>query len=129
MGWTAGPRPARQADGVSGALVRPLEVDGPGTQQRRDDRHRFLEAAGAVVKRVAVGGELRFVPAGAEGEDQAAAADLVEGVGDLGEERGVAEGRAEHDRAKFHAGGRHGSARGRSNPPRHLRGPTKSGNR
>src|SRR4051812_39323621 len=80
-------------------------------QQRTDDRECLLEAGDAVVVRKAKGGELTLVPPGAEAEHEAAAADLVNGGRDLGEDAGRAEARAGNQWAQLDALGDRGEGR------------------
>ena len=70
-------------------------------QEARDDRERLLEAIDAVVEGKAEGAVLRLVPARAETEDQPAAADLVDGVGHLGQQGRVAETGADDQGAEL----------------------------
>ena len=67
---------ARQELAVAGLVEAPVEVDGALAQERPDDRERLLEAVDAVVEREAEGPELGLVPAGAQAEHEAAAADI-----------------------------------------------------
>jgi len=86
-----GARAARAQHAVLDAVVLAREGDLLALEQRQDDLERLVEAAGEVVERVAEGVVLGLVPAGAEAEQQAPAAHVVEGVGDLGEQGRVAE--------------------------------------
>ena len=56
-----------------------------------NNRHGLVKTGNPVVKRVAKCAELRLMPAGAETEDQSAAADLVDRVGHLGEQSRITE--------------------------------------
>ena len=76
---------------------------------------RLLEAADAVVEGVAEGAVLRLVPAGAEAQDQPAAADLVDRVGHLRQQRRVAEAGADDERADLDPLG-DGGQRGQQRP-------------
>ncbi len=91
---------------VPGLVIRALEVRVPIAQQRPDEADSLLEATDRVVDGVAVGGELGFVPAGAKAEDEAAPADLVQGIGHLRHQRRVPKSRAGDQRPQFHALGR-----------------------
>ena len=102
-GWSLGTRAARAELAIAGGVVGALKVDVPGAQQGGNDLQRLLEAADAVVVGVAEGGVFGFVPAGAEPEDQPAAGDLVDGIGHLGDEGGVAEAGAGHEVSELHA--------------------------
>ena len=82
------------------AAVRAL-VDGAVAQEGPDDRERFLEARDQMVGGEAEGAELRLVPAGAQAEDEAAAAQLIDRGGLLGEEGRVVEVRACDERAEL----------------------------
>src|SRR5215212_11338211 len=68
----------------------------PVAQETGDDRNRLLEAADAVVEGIAEGDVFRLVPAGTQSEDEATTADLLDGVGHLGQQRGVTKRRG-HD--------------------------------
>ena len=68
-----------------------------------NDLERLLEAAHEIVERVAEGAELGFHVTGAEAQDEPAVADLVYGVGHLGEQRGIAKARAGYKGAEFDA--------------------------
>ena len=70
IGGPVRPRPARAQLAVARGVVLALEVDLPSRSSARMIVKRFLEAADAVVERVAEGAVLRLVPAGAEAEDQ-----------------------------------------------------------
>src|SRR5207249_3429275 len=101
--WALWARTARVQTAVLGLVVLPLEIDVALAEQRDDDLERFLEAAGAVVERVAVCIELRLVVACAKAKDQASAADFVERVGHFGEQGRVAKGGAGHERSERHS--------------------------
>ena len=85
-----------------------LERHGLAPQQRADDPERLLEPFDAVVLREPERVVLRVVPPGPEAEDQPSTAHLVGGRGHLGHERGVAEARAQDERADLDAFGRGG---------------------
>ena len=87
-------RPARKKLAIPGLVPPPIEVDGALAEKRPDDREGLLEAIDPVVERVPVGTELGFVPAGAEAEDEATAAQLIDRRGLLREKGGVVEVRA-----------------------------------
>src|SRR2546421_12171692 len=108
QGWAARGWPARPQLAVAGAVVRALEVDGAFLEQCPDDRERLLEAIDPVVERDTKGAELGLVPAGAEPQDEAPTADLVERVGLLGEDGRVVECRARDERAQPDRRGRGG---------------------
>src|SRR6478736_2591248 len=108
---------------VGRLVVRPVEVDRPVREERADDRERLLEPADPMVVREPVGSIVRCVPAGAEGEDQAALRDGVHRRRHLGEHRRGMETRAGDQRAEFDRGGRRGE-RGERRP--HLPGPTRT---
>ena len=116
-------RPARQQLGVARLVEAPVEVDRAILQQCPDDRERLLEPVDAMVERDAEGAELGLVPAGAQAEDQPAAADLVDRRGLLGEDSRVVERRAGDQRAELDAVGDR-SDRGENRPglPRPTRG-------
>ena len=84
-----GSRAARQELAVARLVPAPVEVDGTVAQERPDDRERLLEPVDAVVVREAEGAELGLVPAGAEAEDEAAAADLVDRAACLASRAGL----------------------------------------
>ena len=102
---TAGARRSRQELAVAGLVEPAVEVDGALAKQRPDDRERLLEAVDAVVEREAEGAKLGLVPAGAEPEHEATAADLVDRGGLLGQQRRVVEVRARHERPELDPGG------------------------
>ena len=87
-------------------VVPALEVDASLAQERHDDLEGLLEAAHPVVEGVAEGLVLGLVPPGAEPQHDAPAADLVEGVGHLRQQRRVAEARAGDERPEVDAAGR-----------------------
>ena len=96
IGVPPGPRTARAVDSQSSAWkYAPSKSTVPSRSSGCDDLDRLLEAADAVVEGVAEGVVLRFVPAGAEAEDEAAAADLVDRLGHLGHQARVAEADAD----------------------------------
>ncbi len=111
-----GARAARQQLAVAGLVEPPLEVDRAVVQQRPDDREGLLESVDPVIEREAERPELGLVPAGAQAEDQAAAADLVDRAGLLGEERRVVEVRARDERPELDPG--RGRGDGRHHRPR-----------
>ena len=88
---------------VLGAVVSALEAHSLAAEERREDLEPLLEAADAVVERVAEGVELGLVPSAAEAEDQATIAHLVELDRHLRGERRVAEREREHERADLDA--------------------------
>src|SRR3954447_5041305 len=92
---------ARSQLALARTVIRALKVDLPVAQQAVDDRERLLEAGVAMVEGEAEGAVFRRVPAGAEREDQAATADLVDSVGHLGQQRRVAKARAGHQRRQL----------------------------
>ena len=91
------------------AMPAALEAHRLAAQQRRDDLHPLVEAAHAVVERVAEGVELRLVPAAAEAQDQPPSADLVQLGGHLRHERGVPERERQHERADLDPRGDRGN--------------------
>ena len=115
-------RPARQQLAVAGLVPAPVEVDRPVAQEAADDRERLLEAIDAVVERVAVGAELGLVPARPEAQHEAAAAQLVDRRGLLGEQRRVVEVRAGDERPELDP-----RRRGRDRRPAASRPPTGRG--
>jgi hypothetical protein len=84
-------RSARAQLALTRLVILAVEIDRSVPQQAVDDRDRFLEPGDAVIEGVAEGAVLRFVPTGADPDDQAPAADLLDRVGHLGEERRIAE--------------------------------------
>jgi ATPase subunit of ABC transporter with duplicated ATPase domains len=93
---------AWQVVAVQRLVILTLEVDVPVPQQRDEDLHGLFETARAMVERHPERLVLRLVPAGADAEDQAPVAHLVEGGGHLREDRRIAEGRARHQGADLH---------------------------
>jgi hypothetical protein len=106
--WAARARTARAQLALAGLVVLAGEVDFALAQQPADDGQRLLEAAGEVVEGVAEGGVFGLLPAGPQAEDQAAAADLLERVGHLGQQGRVAKAGAGDERAEGDALGDHG---------------------
>src|SRR5690242_17509565 len=104
-GDAAGGGAARAQGGVGDGVILAVKVYVSLADEWDDDLEGLVEAGGEVVEGVAEGGELGLVPAGAEAENEAAAADLVNGVGDLGGEGGWAEGGAGDEGAELDAGG------------------------
>jgi hypothetical protein len=82
-------RPARAQLALARLVIAAREVDLPLPQQGADDGEGLLEAAGAVVERVAEGAILPLVPARADAEDEPPAADLVDRVGHLRQSAGL----------------------------------------
>ena len=102
-GGPLGRGPRGSSSAVARLVEAPVEVDRAVLQQRPDDRERLLEPVDAMVERDAERPELGLVPAGAEAEDQPAAADLVDRRGLLGEDGGVVERRAGDQRPELDA--------------------------
>src|SRR5215217_3433552 len=99
---------ARSQLTIAGGVVVTLKVDVTGSQQCRDDLHGFFETADTVVVGESEGRVLGFMPAGTETEDQPAAADLVDGVGHLGNQSRIAEAGAGYERTDLESPGRGG---------------------
>ena len=101
--WRAGgPWTARLQLAVAQRVVATREVDGALSQQRTDDGEGFLEARHAMVEGKAEGCVLALVPAGAQAQDQAPAADLVDGGGHLGQHAWLVEGGGSHEWPDLH---------------------------
>ena len=79
----------------------------PLAQQGPDHPECLLEAIAAMVERQAESGELRRVPAGSQAEDEAAIADLVEGVRLFGHQCRVAEAQRRRHCPDLHPTGDH----------------------
>jgi hypothetical protein len=88
-GRTGGAGTAGAEFAIGDGVVLAFEIGLAGAEEVVDDAEAFFEATGAVVEGVAVGGELRFGPTGADGENETAVADLVDGVGDLARRAGL----------------------------------------
>src|SRR5439155_26510413 len=89
--WRTGrPRTARRELAVTRLIVFPGEVDATILEQRPNDLDRLGEAGHAVVEGDAEGTKLRLVPAGADPQDEASPADLVERHRHLCHDRRVA---------------------------------------
>src|SRR5215470_9972789 len=111
---TLGSNPERRARGggtswaqhaVVYLVVMPVKIHLPLSEQRDNHLQGFLKAAGKVIKRVAEGFILPLVPPGAQTQDQASPADLVNGVCYLGKQRRGAKRRAGHQRSQRDARG------------------------
>ena len=102
-GRTRHAQPAREEHGVIGLVVAPVEVGSPLAEQRQDDVERLLEPTDPVVERDPERVELRLVPSGAEAQDEAPSADLVDGRRHLGQDRGIAERDCQDDGPDLHA--------------------------
>src|SRR5205823_13456932 len=100
---TAGAWAAREDLAARRGMVRALVGHFVLPHQRGDDVESLLEARDAMIERQAEGDELGLVPAGAEPQREAAAADLVERGRHLRQERGIAEGGAGDERADLGA--------------------------
>src|SRR5262245_11251857 len=83
-GGTAGARAARAQHDVSHLIIQPPKVHRASAEKSVDDLQCFLESAHTMVEWIAERLEFRFIPAGAQAEDQAATADFVDGIGHLG---------------------------------------------
>ena len=94
--------------GVELALERHLLP----AQQRTDDLQRLLEAADPPLPRIAERHVLGLEVAGAEAQDEAPIAELVDGVGHSRKQRGVAVARVHHQGADLHPAGLAGKRRG-----------------
>jgi hypothetical protein len=73
------------------------------TQQGMDNLQRLFKSTDQVFKGVPEGMVFWLVPAGAEAENEPAAADVIHSGGHLGRQRRVAKAGAKHHRAKLHA--------------------------
>ena len=102
------PRGRRQQDGVVGLPEAARERDPLAVQQAAHDRERLLEARHAMVVRDPEGAELLLVPAGAEAEHEAPAADLVDRRGHLRDQARRVEAGAGDERTEPHPLGRGG---------------------
>jgi hypothetical protein len=80
------PARRREQDHVIRAVELAGQADALGVEQAADDREGLREARDAAVIRDAEGVELAPVPAGAEAEDEAPAADLVDRRRHLGDQ-------------------------------------------
>jgi len=87
---------------VERLVVLPREIDVPVPQHRHEDLDGLFETARAMIERHTERLVLRLVPARADAQDQTPVAHLVEGGGHLREDRGIAEGIAEHQGADLH---------------------------
>jgi len=88
--------PGRGPRGSSWAFSAAWYVPEKSAQQGDDDLQGLLEPGDTMVERDAECLELRLVPSGADAQDQAPAADLVDGGGHLGQHGGIAEGDGHH---------------------------------
>ena len=105
----------RQQDSIVDLPEAARERDAVARQQPADDRERLLEARDAVVVRDPERAELLLVPAGAEPEHEAAAADLVDRRGHPRDQTGRVEPGARDERPEPHAL-RRGRERGELGP-------------
>ena len=118
------PRGRRQQHGVLGLPEASRERDALAREQPAHDRERLLEARDAVVVRDPERPVLLLVPAGAEAEHEAAAADLVDRRRHLRDQARRVEARAGDERAEPHPLGRGGQRREqRPRLPRTALGP------
>ena len=101
----------RAQDDVADRHPLAVEVGPALADERRDDRERLLEPPDAVVERVAERVEFGLVPAAPDTQDEPSAADVIERGRHLGQQRGVAEGRAHDDRPELHPAGGLGDGR------------------
>jgi hypothetical protein len=115
-GRPAGPGASRLQHALASFVVAPGEVHLPVAEQPVDDAEPFLEAAHPVVEGKSEGAVLGFVPARAEPEDQPAAGDLLDRVGELREVRGIPEGHARDERPDLYPRG-HRRDGGDDGPP------------
>ncbi len=90
----------REQDSVLGLAELALLTDPLAAQQPVDDRERLGKAGDRAVVWDPEGAKLALVPAGAEAEDEPAAADLIEGGGHLGEQSWRMETGAGHQRTE-----------------------------
>ena len=102
------PAAGRQREGLRLAqrIVRLLERDGLAPPQRADHARAALEAVHPLLQRRegdAEHGVLALVPAGADAEVEAAARQLGDRGGALGEQRGMIEGERTHERPEAQA--------------------------
>src|SRR5919204_3938963 len=102
-------RPAsgrRQQDRVVDAMKPTTDGDALARHQAPDDLEGLGETRDARVERHAERAELRLVPAGAHGADEATVTDLVDGRSHPREDPGRMERRTRDERAQLHAAGR-----------------------
>jgi hypothetical protein len=90
-----------------------VEGDGLVPKQRLDDRDRLLKATNAAIIRIAEHVVLGLVPAGTQPEDGSPVADLVDHLGHLRQQTGVAEAGADDERANVDPLGRRRDSRHR----------------
>src|SRR5262249_48877373 len=95
-------RSTRTQERVLDVIVAALEGDMLAVKHACDNRQRLLKAAGEMIKRIAERGIFGLIPASAQTKDEAATADLVHRVGDLGQQRRLAETRSGHQRRDLH---------------------------
>ena len=105
------PRRRRQQHQVVDLGEAAVHADALAGQQPVHDLERLGEARHAAVVGQAERAELALVPAGAEAEHEAAAADVIDGGRHLRQQAGAVEGRAGHQRAERDPFGRRGKRR------------------
>ena len=106
-----GPGSARLEQAFARLVVTTIEVDLAGLQECGDDLDRFLEPGVAVVVGITEGVVLHLVVSRADPQNQAPTADLIDGVGHLGQQRRVAETHAQHQITELDRPGAGGQGR------------------
>jgi len=103
-------------------IVGSREVQPSVAQQPPDDRQGLLEAGNEVVRRVTHGAVLKHRVAGTQAEYQPSTTDLVQGIGHLRQQRGIAKPGAGNEDPKLDAASRHGQGSQQGPPFPHAEG-------